>query len=235
MKKIDFVTDLANLLSLEAKDIDVVVKHLGFDEIIDLIDAAQNKDKKRAARILGIREDSRELSGISDLLASFEKDTKLRKESRMGSSKDARRYMPNINDKVIVNGERGTVKIPNGPNGTIGVMIDGELTMAKRSEVRPLRESTLGMTTIPSLERMRELAGITTCSEPSQKLPTPAVDVDSECSDEECPLAAIQDAFDTIEKNIGNLKIRDGKIVRDRANRILMRLNESATRRGRRI
>lgn len=63
-------------------------------------------------------------------------------------------------DAVMVGEQQGTVKIPHGPNGTIGVMIDGELSMVSENEVSRLDEAVLGMAQVNPLFRLRELAGL---------------------------------------------------------------------------
>lgn len=71
-----------------------------------------------------------------------------------------------IGQEVKVKGEEGVVKIPKGPGDTAGVMIDGELKMVKNNEIAPLTESEqldeaiLGMSRLPGIGRMMELAGI---------------------------------------------------------------------------
>jgi hypothetical protein len=92
----------------------------------------------------------------------------------------------NIGDavKVGAKGEKkreGVVKVPHGPGGTKGVLIDGELEMVADDEINRakekkasdekveesiysdddlLEEGIMGMTMLPSLERMQALAGI---------------------------------------------------------------------------
>lgn len=65
-----------------------------------------------------------------------------------------------IGSEVKVGGEDGVVKIPNGPGDTVGIMIDGELEMVKNGDVDALNEAILGMSHLPGLNRMMELAGI---------------------------------------------------------------------------
>lgn len=64
-----------------------------------------------------------------------------------------------IGESVLVDGYEATVQIPHGPNGTIGVIMDGELTMVSESQVQ-LNEGVLGMTSMNPLFRLRELAGL---------------------------------------------------------------------------
>ena len=65
-----------------------------------------------------------------------------------------------IGDQVTVGEDHGTVKIPHGPNGTIGVLLNGHLEMVSETEVSRLDEGVMGMKNISPLFRLRELAGI---------------------------------------------------------------------------
>ena len=64
-------------------------------------------------------------------------------------------------DQVMVGEDQGTVSIPLGPDGTIGVMVSGKLQMVAEAEVSRLDEGVMGMTKLNPLFRLRELAGLT--------------------------------------------------------------------------
>jgi hypothetical protein len=64
-----------------------------------------------------------------------------------------------INETVVLNDGRCATIIQEGPNRTYRVSINGEITMVKRNEIS---ESVMGITGIPSIERMRQLAGMRT-------------------------------------------------------------------------
>jgi len=65
-----------------------------------------------------------------------------------------------IGDRVMVGEDEGAVKITNGPAGTIGVIINGEIRMVEAKDVKTISESVIGFTGVPDLLRMRELAGM---------------------------------------------------------------------------
>jgi hypothetical protein len=65
-----------------------------------------------------------------------------------------------IGDDVKVKNKDAVVSIPNGPGDTTGALIDGELKMVKNSDIDPINEAILGMSRLPGLNRMMELAGI---------------------------------------------------------------------------
>lgn len=86
-----------------------------------------------------------------------------------------------IGDDVMVGEQVGTIKIPHGPNGTIGVILDGELSMVAECEVSRLDEGVIGMTKLNPLFRLRELAGLA---------PAPFESPEDEVLNPDDPLAA---------------------------------------------
>lgn len=66
-----------------------------------------------------------------------------------------------IGEDVMVGEVAGQVKIPHGPNGTIGVIMNGQLEMVAENEVNRLDEGVMGMMKpVNPLFRLRELAGL---------------------------------------------------------------------------
>lgn len=65
-----------------------------------------------------------------------------------------------IGEDVMVGDIAGQVKIPHGPNGTIGVIMNGQLEMVAETEVSRLDEGVMGMKPVNPLFRLRELAGL---------------------------------------------------------------------------
>jgi hypothetical protein len=66
-----------------------------------------------------------------------------------------------IGEDVMVGEAVGQIKIPHGPNGTIGVIMNGQLEMVAESEVSRLDEGVIGMMKpVNPLFRLRELAGL---------------------------------------------------------------------------
>jgi len=58
------------------------------------------------------------------------------------------------------------VQIPTGPNGTVGLLIDGKVRMVRESEVSRIDEGVLGMTKVDPLYRLKELAGVKSVAKP---------------------------------------------------------------------
>jgi len=69
-----------------------------------------------------------------------------------------------IGQDVMVGEDHGTVKIPHGPNGTVGVIVNGQLEMVSEAEVN-LCEGVMGMKPVNPLFRLRELAGLSSIDE----------------------------------------------------------------------
>lgn len=63
-------------------------------------------------------------------------------------------------ETVLYKNKKVTIKIPNGPSNTVGIIEEGKLNMVDSSEVQKLTEGVLGFSKMPSLNRMMELAGI---------------------------------------------------------------------------
>lgn len=63
-------------------------------------------------------------------------------------------------ETVQFEGNECSVHIPAGPNGTVGLLIDGKVRMVRESEVERIDEGVLGMTKVDPLYRLRELAGV---------------------------------------------------------------------------
>jgi hypothetical protein len=65
-------------------------------------------------------------------------------------------------EEVMYNDNEYHVTVPDAPNNTIGLRIDGRTKMVNKSDVEKIEESVLGMTGINPLNRLKELAGIRT-------------------------------------------------------------------------
>jgi hypothetical protein len=63
-------------------------------------------------------------------------------------------------ESVVYNGQLVEVFAAKGPNGTVGILVDGQRIMVDRRLTQRVDESVLGMTAMPSLTRIQQLAGI---------------------------------------------------------------------------
>lgn len=65
-----------------------------------------------------------------------------------------------VMEQVIYENQIVEMKIANGPNNTVGILLDNMLTMVPKNEITQLNEHVFGMIGMPSLARVRELAGL---------------------------------------------------------------------------
>ena len=112
----------------------------------------------------------------------------------------------------------GTVHIPDGPDDTVGVKIEGKARMVERGKVRPLTEhmGVTGMVAMPNLERMQQLAGIP-ASSPEIAAPGQEMAVaGQEMIDPTCAAEQAMAALDTVEAVLPNVRLVDLKAIRQR-------------------
>ena len=65
------------------------------------------------------------------------------------------------NETVLYYGKEVSVRIPNGPDNSVGIMTEGRMKMVNRAELVKLDEMVMGgMTELSPLNRMMQLAGI---------------------------------------------------------------------------
>lgn len=66
-----------------------------------------------------------------------------------------------IGDTAIYNGQEVSVKIPQGPKNTVGVMFEGHLKMVHQSKLAKLEENVVGgLQSLNPLNRIMQLAGL---------------------------------------------------------------------------
>jgi hypothetical protein len=111
-------------------------------------------------------------------------------------------------ETVGYNGEEYPVHINNGPNSTIGLLIDGRVRMVKESEVTRIDEGILGMTKIDPLYRLRELAGVKSNNpivedEPAIAIAGDDFDIEDDTDDTMGPDMGDDMAFDTETGDLG--------------------------------
>lgn len=64
-------------------------------------------------------------------------------------------------ETVIYEGQEVQVKVPQGPKGTIGIMLEGHLKMVHQSRITKLDEGVMGgVMTMSPINRMMQLAGL---------------------------------------------------------------------------
>ena len=222
---VDFVQNMKKLLGIDMKNIEALLPKLDPTILIDLADAVNNKRKTEALKLIRIgREKLLQKEVSEDYIVNRKKPDKGKKE-KVTLLDDL--YDLNVGDEVKVNGKDATVKIPLGPNKTVGVMIAGKLEMVKRNEVDVVREGILGMTNVPNLQRMRELAGI--MQGPPQIAPPAVVSsIEQESPKEDEGSAQVLCLLDQVCELLPSLRLCDLKNVRQKITDITAKMNESA-------
>lgn len=65
-----------------------------------------------------------------------------------------------VTEHAIYQGQLVEVCVPRGPHNTVGIRLNGSIEMVSRGDLTTLDEHVLGMTAMPSLGRIKQLAGI---------------------------------------------------------------------------
>lgn len=177
-QELNFSATLEKMLGVSKEEIEKIIERLDVDELSNLIDACGKNDITTVKSIVGVTDEEDESADKSEK----QEDTKdalrgliLRKDDakkvkskkhklqkkELGEEDDTAAVF-SLGDEVLVDGEEATVKIPQAPGGTVGVMINGELKMVdkKTSNITKVEEGVLGMTQMPGLTRIKELAGM---------------------------------------------------------------------------
>lgn len=219
MAQSNLINHISELLGAKADNIEERMDSLDIDQMLSLVDAVAGEDASRVREIIGdgVQENSDE-----DVPRLDRKSRKSKNRHRVEEGD----YVASIGDAVSVDGKDAIVKIARGPSNTVGVMIDGELTMVNRSKVRPLTEQVLGMTMMPDLNRMRELAGIMSSEDSfvdAQSVPVETIEIPFDTDLKK----AIDTAIDQIEALLPKLRVGDYKEVSQRIMKTLNVINEA--------
>lgn len=238
---VNFLDNIKRIIGSDANDVEKLIPKIDPDILIDLAAAVTNGNRKEVLELLRIGRQKTMGDVKEDKLISKKKSERKPKEEKT-TLLDHEFPDLNVGDAVIIekdgendddeNGEEGTVKLPKAPGNTVGVMLKGKLKMINRKDVK-LKEGVLGMTNIPDIQRMRELAGIA-----AQDLPEPVkapeappvveppeqieIDMDSE----ECGMSALA-LLDQLACMLPELRLADISAVRKRITDIQTQLNES--------
>lgn len=230
MANSEFVGKLAKLVNLDPEMAMDKIAGVEISAMIDVIDAVNRGDRTAVEKLLSTNEVAGETSTLDQVGEENEED-----EGKYIQANDETEF--DVGTMVKVNGKEGSVKIPKGPNGSVGVTIDGKLDMADRANITYLPESILGMTAMADLGRMKALAGIpveansqTALGEPVNKASNVQY-VTTDMLRAFGDASEVMDKFDEIEGLLPSLRLSDAKLVRDRMNKLWAALNESHRRR----
>jgi hypothetical protein len=174
----NFTDALKHLTGIDQEQMLKVIPELSIDDLLELMDTVTEEDGDRAKAILednGVQidvdeqdeknamPDDRDLNSLLRGKPDREHTKKMKSDHRRKRheiEEDEDLGMLSVGDNVIVDDEEGTVKIPNGPGKTVGVIMDGKLRMVDRNKVHRVDENVMGMTPMLNIARIRELAGI---------------------------------------------------------------------------
>src|SRR5690606_21665511 len=126
--QVDFVKTMMNILDVEKDEVAEIIERLDVDDISKLIAAALDNNESLVREIAGVEEvedtteeaDKDELRGL--VLRKGDAKKKHKKHKNIEEDDEDRSY--SIGDEIVVDGEDATVKIPNAPGDTVGVMIN---------------------------------------------------------------------------------------------------------------
>ena len=203
-----FVEGLKKFLNIkDSHQIQSIIESLGTDQLSELAHAVNIGDK---AKVLAIYYAS--------------------KEQKLPESVNRL----NVGDLVYVMHDdkkvKARVKIPNGPGDTVGVMIGNKMKMKDRANISLTEDlgGVMGMTMLPGLARMQELAGLS----PTSDSVTAEVVEDPELDDH---MMCVMNALSALEEALPNVALKDAKIVRARLTTIMQSMNESAAPKARKL
>lgn len=203
-----FVDGLVKLVGIEEEEAKALIDNLDIDQLNELAAAVANNDKRRALQVYYLVKDQKVAESVNNL---------------------------NVGDIVYVGKKKARVRIPNGPGDTVGVMRRNKLKMVKRNNISLSEDNNiagvLGMTMLPGLARMQELAGLEATAEPTVN--TEVLDDDE--VEYEDHMAVAMNAISALRDALPEIALKDAKIIRKSLNDLLMSMNESAAPKGRKL
>ena len=223
----DFIDNLQKLLGIDPKQVETLIPKLNPDILPDLAGAVTNSDKVFAMKLIIY---GREHKMSEDKLLP---KTKTKAKTILTDDHNIGDFVEySVGDEVYLDGKKVTIKIPNGPKNTVGVMKGGYLEMVERNKLgKRVEEGVLGMAAIPGIRRMQELAGIigagSACEDHgaedvSDVIDVPSVEVSTIPNEsEDCPMADASGAealalLDQVTAMLPNLRLADISEIRKR-------------------
>lgn len=235
MDDADFVDKMSSMLSIDGGEIEKILDTLDSDSLIELTDAVANGDTETVEDIISQNET------INPLLYKNKK-----KKSKKRPKRPSKDHVFVMGDDVAirVRDEDGhkfvsaTIDKPDAPGETIGVMIDGVPRVVEKKNVFTLNEMMMGMTGVPNLNRLMQLAGVPSSTNFLPQIidnPVNAEIIDDIDEDEVGnPIDTAMDALDSLELVLPNIKLSDLKVIRQRISDLQIKMNESILPQGRR-
>lgn len=156
---------VSKLANMKKEEVAERIAELDMGDISDLIDAVNANDEAKVLLILNYAKNVDEDDEDETIDVEDEDDANMHPD-RMPDSQHGL-LPPGITEAISVGQEvevdgrgQGVIKIADGPGNTAGILIDGEMQMVDKKKIKRVDETVLGMTAMPGLKRMQELAGI---------------------------------------------------------------------------
>lgn len=209
-EKTEFTKKIAELVEIDEDTIVGKMDDMDIDMLLQTIDSVASEDVETLKSIFG---------------SSVDEDTK--EKTIQSKSKKPKTFLKKheyaMGDDVLVSGKEAVVKVVNGPNDTIGVTMGdtGDFRMVKSNKVKPLKESILGMTMTPDLQRMQQLAGL-----PMASISEPIEEPIEEIGEQSCA-QDIHALLDELECLLPKLHLGEFSAVRKRITELTSFLYES--------
>jgi hypothetical protein len=218
-KTADFMQGVKMMLGMDDDRVKDLIDHLDADALTELTDAVANQDKQRVQQIVAKAETDEE---VNPLFRGDNLDDKLRKKKHRRRVASNYEFKHGEDVQVLLRDpetgkphyEDGTVYLPNGPDNTVGVKIQGKSKMVDHKRVRRLEESVLGMVDVPAIARMQQLAGLQPAgtSEIAGSPPSNATTENDSCTAAQQALQAL----DVVAGMLPNIRLADLKVIRQR-------------------
>jgi len=231
---IDFMRRMQEMLGMDEDQVEELIDHLDSEAMSALTDALVNDDMASAQQIVQSINPDEDVNPLFRGENVDDKKIRKKKHRRKVTSQYEYKYGDDVQARLAdpetghVHYVDGTVYLPNGPDHTIGIKIQGKPKMVDRDKVRPLQEhGVLGMVNVPNLERMQQLAGIQPAA---TEITVPTENANMSVSEETDPCTAAQQAMaalDLVGEMLPSVRLADLKVIRQRIVNLQTMMNES--------
>jgi hypothetical protein len=238
----DFSQSLQDMLGMDEDAVNDLIEGLDADALAELNDAVANEDQARVKEIAATAETNEKVNPLfrGDI---DDDDEPQQKRVRKVSDDYGYKFGDDVQVQVAdpqtgeMSQQDGTVYLPKGPHDTVGVKIQGKSMMVKRDKLNKLEEQVLGMTIMPNLERMQQLAGIQPAGQSiTPEIAVPDAQTDAQAETDPCTAAQqAMDALDVIQTVLPNVRLVDLKTIRQRIISLQAAMNEGASERARKL
>jgi len=226
------------MFGMDEEMVSDLIERLEAADMTALTDALVNQDKTAAEQIVASANTD---ETVNPLFRGNLDHEQPKKKKRVRRVEDDYQYKFGDDVQVTITDPEtgkvrhvdGTVYLPDGPDDTIGVKVQGKSRMVKRSRLNKLEENVIGMTAMPELARMQQLAGLQPAG--ADVAPTEiAVSSESDTTADPCTAAEqAMAALDVVDSMLPNIRLADIKQIRQRIMTLQSQMNEGMIARPR--